>query len=727
MSHSSRPVIKSEPSPSASGSLADAASLKSAPSPTPPVSTPQGSYTDFILRASAPGSQTGWKYNVMKFAALANKSVDPLDESEFVRPLRLNRKDPRTVRRLTDQEREKIRNKAMGLLDEEGNLIDQSAADGVKKEGDAAQMEAGKETINPDLVGTGVTGALAPQQQRQKKHGGRFEKKIKRVFVSSEESRRLRREEWQPWVLEDDEGNERWIGRLEGGASERSMAIEQEKKKQELENKGKATMAGWRPASEGSATGGGGSSYVAFVFGPDGDEFQVVPIHRWYKFSQGPKYVTLGNDEAEAEYERQQKTHEAERWMMHKRNPNQVSSSIGQGSGPSSGAATPPIPLGDDGGLPPLPTDIKRRIKRETSAGPSTIRSRLLDRSELSGRRAGSEYRSAAAGRPKLKSVDTGSRVENDDDELYRRKRGDEGRGQEQDDDEFDYDEEFQDDEEGVAKIDDLADEQETKELDERIRKEMRAVERAASEPEEDDDDEQLTATGKDLKRLVKKQDQDGLYGSDDDDDLSSSDSSVAEDDDTKSVTSANGDPSTPRPASSSSQQQHNKPRPSADSMHRTHSSSSSSRPHSTQASRHPSRAASPSSGSALLAKRATSPTRSNPGSRATSPNPAGNGANGKRKRDDHDGSSKRLALSPSATSGAGGWDAPPDALIEDRHLIDFFKTKASEPNKSTTKDVLNYFRKQLKGNDKNKEAIKSALHNVAIMQDKHLVLKPGM
>ncbi|SCZ92505.1 BZ3500_MvSof-1268-A1-R1_Chr5-2g07923 [Microbotryum saponariae] len=726
MSHSSQPVIKSELSPSASGSLTDATSLKPAPSPTPPVSTPQGSYTDFVLRSSAPGSQTGWKYNVMKFAALANKSVDPLDESEFVRPLRLNRKDPRTVRRLTDQEREKIKNKSMGLLDQDGNLIDQGTVDGVKKEGEAADAETAKEAINPDLVGTGVTGALAPQQQRQKKHGGRFEKKIKRVFVSSEESRRLRREEWQPWVLEDDEGNERWIGRLEGGASERSMAIEQEKKRQELENKGQATMAGWRPASEGSATGGGGSSYVAFVFGPDGDEFQVVPIHRWYKFSQGPKYVTLGNDEAEAEYERQQKSHEAERWMMHKRNPNHASSSTGQGSGPSSGAATPHLPPGDDGGLPPLSTDIKPRIKRETSAGPSTIRSRLLDKSELSGRRAGSEARSAAAGRPKLRSVDTGGRAENDDDELYGRKRGDEGRGQDQDDDEFDYDEEFQDDEEGVAKIDDLADEQETKELEERIRKEMRAVERAASEPEEDDDDEEhLTATGKDLKRLVRKQDQDGIYGSDDDDDLSSSDSSVAEDDDSKSVTSASGDPSTPRPASQ--QQQQNKPRRSTDSIYRTHSSSSS-RPHSTQTSRHPSRAASPSSGSALLAKRATSPTRSNPGSRATSPNPSGNGANGKRKRDDHDGFSKRRALSPSAgTAAVGGWDAPSDALIEDRHLIDFFKTKASEPNKSTTKEVLNYFRRQLKGNEKNKERIKGALHNVASMQDKFLVLKAGM
>lgn len=38
--------------------------------------------------------------------------------------------------------------------------------------------------------------------------------------------------------------------------------------------------------------------------------------------------------------------------------------------------------------------------------------------------------------------------------------------GQDQDDDEFDYEEDFQDDEEGIAKIDDLADEDETRELE---------------------------------------------------------------------------------------------------------------------------------------------------------------------------------------------------------------------------------------------------------------------
>lgn len=63
--------------------------------------------------------------------------------------------------------------------------------------------------------------------------------------------------------------------------------------------------------------------------------------------------------------------------------------------------------------------------------------------------------------------MNSGRSGDNDDDELRGRSKG-KGRenGQEMEDDEFDYEEDFQDDEEGVATVDDLADEQETKELE---------------------------------------------------------------------------------------------------------------------------------------------------------------------------------------------------------------------------------------------------------------------
>lgn len=88
------------------------------------------------------------------------------------------------------------------------------------------------------------------------------------------------------------------------------------------------------------------------------------------------------------------------------------------------------------------------------------VRSRLLNRTEAVQRQVKVQER---ADRPKMKTVVKGGGAQ-DMDGVRRKNRH--GEGQEQDDDEFDYEEDFQDDEEGVAKIDDLADEEEAKELE---------------------------------------------------------------------------------------------------------------------------------------------------------------------------------------------------------------------------------------------------------------------
>lgn len=89
----------------------------------------------------------------------------------------------------------------------------------------------------------------------------------------------------------------------------------------------------------------------------------------------------------------------------------------------------------------------------------SNIRSRLLDKSTSSARA------SVIHVPGKLRSVISGTAGDYGDDEMRGRKVKREG-GMDQDDDEFDYEEDFQDDEEGIAKIDDMADEQEVKELE---------------------------------------------------------------------------------------------------------------------------------------------------------------------------------------------------------------------------------------------------------------------
>ncbi|CEQ39045.1 SPOSA6832_00531 [Sporobolomyces salmonicolor] len=668
--------IKQEPS--ASNSLPSPLTDSPLPSPLPTSSN----YTDFVLRSTAPSSSSGWKHNIMKFVTVGERVVDPAQPDTFTRPVKLNRKDPRTVRRLTDEDRERHNTRAMQRAAEaRGAAMDVDVKSEVKGEEDekpGASVKAEKEELDLSLVGKGTSG-LVPSA-RQRGGGGMFKKKTRRVYVSSEEARRLKREEWQPWVLEDDEGAERWIGRMEGGAGEMDVqgggsgggaAADQGRIAQGEKNG--AGLKGWRPAAAASDAGGGGSSYVAFVFGDNGDEFQVVPIHRWYKFNQGPKYLTLAEEEAEEEYNRQQKSKEAERWIMHRR-------------------AAPPSTSGSS---TPQPSATVSASQPSVSA--AALRSRMMAKSAAGIRVDGADD---VRGRPRVRTVISTGDGGNGAKGGKRRNRQE----QEQGDDEFDYEEDFQDDEEGIAKIDDLADEEETKELEERIRREMRAAERPDTIPDDDEEDEidALTNTGKELKKLVKKSDKSGAYESDEDENPYAS----SDEDDTASITSES------RPAPSSRQSSPQPP---------------SARAHSPSRGASHSRHASPSTGagSALVAKRATSP--SGRSSRAPSPGPS----SGKRKRtadgagsdSDLDGTKRRKNLSLTAKSPSPGADA--SGLLTQADLVAYLKTRPNQT--STTKEVLTHFRKALKSEPGNKAAIGGLLKAVANFVEGTLVLKPGL
>ncbi|GAA6035047.1 hypothetical protein JCM8097_002160 [Rhodosporidiobolus ruineniae] len=651
------------------------------PMPSPLPSASSSSYSDFVLRSSAPPSVSGWKHNVMKFNSLGSKAIDPSDTELFTRPVKLNRKDPRTVRRLTDEDRERHNQRAReraaraaGQMDVDAKPAEGDVKGEVKDEdgaGDGADGKKEKEELDASLVGKGANGVGLPNRRGP---GGQFKKKTKRVYVSSEEARRLKREEWQPWVLEDDEGQERWIGRLEGGAGEvdatKAKSATVTAQQQQAQKNG-AGLAGWRPAAAASEAGGGGSSYVAFVFGDNGDEFKVVPIHRWYRFNQGPKYLTLAEEEAEEEYARQQKSKEPERWIMHRRAapPSTSGSSTPQASGSNS----------------------------NSGVSASALRSRMLNNSAVGTRVDASDGPPTANGGKRIKTVVSAGGSGG------KKRRG--GAGADQEHDEFDYEEDFQDDEEGIAKIDDLADEEETKELEERIRREMRAAERPDEIPDEADEAEfaELTGTGREIKKLVKKSDKSGAYESEDEEE-----NPYASDDGSDSdAASATSGARSPRPSSRAAS-------PAAPS----HSRRADSLPRS--------RAGTPSSGagSALLAKRATSP----------SPGP---GSAGKRKRDtsegaasdsDVDGTKRRKgSVKPGAGGGKAKSPSPgaPVALLTQADLVAYFK---SRPNQTAaTKDVLTHFRKQIKGDERNKGAIGGLLQAVANLQGGVLVLKPGM
>ena len=78
--------------------------------------------------------------------------------------------------------------------------------------------------------------------------------------------------------------------------------------------------------------------------------------------------------------------------------------------------------------------------------------------------------------------------------------------GRDGDADEMEYESDFADDDEGGGYLDAM-DEDEAKELEQRIKNEYRTAERA-DEPSDDDEDlRQLTGAGKDMKKLFKRLD----------------------------------------------------------------------------------------------------------------------------------------------------------------------------------------------------------------------------
>ncbi|GAA5910996.1 hypothetical protein JCM8208_003952 [Rhodotorula glutinis] len=655
------------------------ASHTASPADSPLPST--SSYRDFVLRASAPSSSTQTKYNVMKFAVTGgggDRVIDPQDESQFLRPVKLNRKDPRTVRRLTDEDRERHNQRAIERAARAAGVKMEVDGDGAVKAEDGGPAGEGgeggasakddKEELDLSLVGKGAGGATNVQRRGP---GGMFKKKTRRVFVSSEEARRLKREEWQPWVLEDDEGRERWIGRLEGSAGE----IESSAKNPQQQNGNRAGLQGWRPAADSNATGSGGSAYVAFVLSDNQDEFRVLPVNRWYRFNQGPKYLTLAEEEAEEEYARQQKSKDPERWVMHRRiAPPPGAAAAGATASSSSGASTP-------------------RGAAASSSAPSasSLRSRMLANSAQGSRLDAADR---AGGRPQVRAViSSGPRAG---------AGGSRGRGRaaDQGDDEFDYEEDFQDDEEGIAKIDDLADEDETKELEERIRREMRAVERPDEIPDDDEVDaldgegERLNRTGKEIKKLVKKADKTGNYESDDD-----VENPYASDDD-DSDASATSHASGARPGSRAASPTRG---------------SSTSRP--------ASRAASPSSGAAMLARRAASPSskrKRDAGAGSDSEGGASSStADGSKRRKGGSGSGKGKSPSPGSAGGLAH-----GALLTEADLIAFLKARPGQT--SPTKDLLRHFGRALK-DKRNKEAMGGLLKAVADFKEGSLVLKAGL
>jgi len=132
---------------------------------------------------------------------------------------------------------------------------DPSAAPIIHPSIDTTDLDS-KEDVKPAVD----LSVIAPYGGAQKAKKDLFKPKTKQVFHADPQELQLRNEERLPWVLEDFDGKNTWVGTLEGG---------------------------------------GASGYALFLFEKDG--FKFVPVDRTYRFTKKVSNQVLTAEEAEAQ------------------------------------------------------------------------------------------------------------------------------------------------------------------------------------------------------------------------------------------------------------------------------------------------------------------------------------------------------------------------------------------------------------------------------------------
>ncbi|KAF8473159.1 hypothetical protein BDZ91DRAFT_714086 [Kalaharituber pfeilii] len=228
--------------------------IATTPTPEPLKEDPTITWTSFPLKTTKKALMKDLRFHVMR---LQHKNVvDITEPDQFTLPIRLHRRDPRAPPQGAKEEQAAL------AAEEEGKKLDP------EEQKKLEEAQAAKEAEQAATLA-----AIAPYggAQRQKKNA--FKKKTQQVFQTDEKAKKLRYEEYFPWHIEDFDNKNTWVGNLEGALSDGSQAI--------------------------------------FVM--DGDCFRMIPIEKWYKFTQRSNFKTLTIEEAEAAMKKKSKT---PRWLM---------------------------------------------------------------------------------------------------------------------------------------------------------------------------------------------------------------------------------------------------------------------------------------------------------------------------------------------------------------------------------------------------------------------------
>lgn len=191
-------------------------------------------YKEYSLVAASKDELKDLRYHIMRLHTI--KNVDPA--ADFTPPIKLHRKDPRNLQFQATQE--------------------EQAAESTGGEGGESAGEGGEGATVVEKREQADLSKIAPDGGARHAKKNQFNKKAKQVIHRDEEAKKLRYEEYYPWVMEDYSGKNTWVGNYEAAQSD---------------------------------------SYCVFVF--HGNGFKMVPVEKFYKFTPRNQYATLTLEEAE--------------------------------------------------------------------------------------------------------------------------------------------------------------------------------------------------------------------------------------------------------------------------------------------------------------------------------------------------------------------------------------------------------------------------------------------
>ena len=217
-------------------------------------SAPIAPVEDFPLFLSVKALKDEMRYHVARFAS--KKTIDPSNENEFTRPVRLHRRDARAP-----PPGAKVEN------------VDSKEGIAEAKERETQEIQKAQREAEREAEMAQVAPSVNSKYQRRP---GAFKKKTQQVYRKgqNEEEKaqsKLRYEEALPWHLEDFDNKQTWVGSYEAALSGTNAMLVKE----------------------------------------DG-VFRITPIDKWYKFKPKQKF-TLTTEEAETRMKMPVKD---SRWFM---------------------------------------------------------------------------------------------------------------------------------------------------------------------------------------------------------------------------------------------------------------------------------------------------------------------------------------------------------------------------------------------------------------------------